>query len=154
MKRLGLILVGLLAGVGFLRGQVVGTIVAIGPGASLSGLTCQAGPCDGTADSTSAMIPVGKNALALAQIYCASSPCGGNMSVNMRLTCPNAACVTPPYQTLITCTNVTSQGLCVSSPNNFTGLMHLSPGVQLEFVQSSTSGGGTWAVLVATWVAN
>lgn len=130
------------------QADVGSAICVLGPGATTSP-ACASGTCDGTADSTTGTFDISKSTYIRVQAYCPVGPCVGIITVNLRTKCNSTLCATPPFQAVISCTNVSSTtGQC---SDGSTGYMNVPVGMQLN-VQQSGSGGGTLAAILETHV--
>ena len=146
MKRiLAILALGLLAG--RTNADTGAVLVVIGPGHTASP-ACATGTCDGTADSTTGTIDVSKvSGNIWVQAYCVTGPCVGTISVNERSKVNSTAATTPPWNTLVSCTNVdATTGLCSDGSS---GLMYAVNTMQLQITQTGT-GSGTFGVIVET----
>jgi hypothetical protein len=146
MKKVwGIVVLGLLAVV-TADADVASFLCVLGPGKTASP-ACASGTCDGTADSTTGTIDISKASYIRVQAYCAVGPtCTGVLTINVRSKCNSSTCVTPPFQPLISCTNVTTAGVC---SNGATGYMNIPVGGSLNIVQSGTAA-GTFGAIVET----
>ncbi len=145
--RIATVFVGLALLLAFTAQADVGSsICVIGPGHTNSP-ACASGLCDGTADSTSGTINISSASYVRVQAYCPTGPCVGVITVNLRSKCNSSTCATPPFQGVISCTNVDSTtGLC---NDGSTGYMNIPVGMQLNVTQSGTAS-GTFGVIVET----
>lgn len=146
-QRIAWVLVGLCLMLALpVQADVGASICIIGPGKTGSP-ACSSGTCDGTADSTTGTFDISKASYIRVQAYCPVGPCVGILTVNIRSKCNSAACATPPFQGVISCTNVSSAtGLCADGS---TGYMNVPVGMQLNVSQSG-SGGGTLGAILET----
>ena len=145
MKRilLGLVL-GLLAVV-TADADVGSALVVIGPGHT-SSPACATGLCDGTADSTSGTFDVSKVTYIRVQFYCTTGPCTNVLTVNGRSKANSAAGVAPPWMPLISCTNVTTAGVCADG-----SIAYINVPVTMQFQITQTgTGAGTAAAILET----
>lgn len=143
------IVVGILCGLIMLvvpiSADVGSSLVVIGPGHTASP-ACAAGTCDGTTDSTTGTVNVSNVTFIRVQFYCSSGPCVGVMTVNSRSKVNSAATTAPPWIPLISCTNVTTAGLCADGSVAY---VNVPVTMQLQVVQSGT-GSGTAVAIVET----
>lgn len=121
------------------------SVIILGPGHTASP-ACAAGVCDGTADSTTGTFDVSKVTYIRVQFYCTSGPCTNVLTVNSRSKSNTPTGVAPPWIPLISCTNVTTSGICADGSQAY---YNIPVTMQLQVVQSGT-GAGTAAAILET----
>ena len=121
--------------------DVGSSLIILGPGAPTAG--CASGTCDGTADGTTKAYDVSKVTYIRIQFACTSGPCVGVLTVNGRSRA-NVSTVTLPWVPLISCTNVTTGGLCADGSIAY---VNVPVTMAVQVVQSGTGSGTMVAVL-------
>jgi hypothetical protein len=118
---------------------VVSCIQMIGPGAASNGVGCQAGTCDGTADSTTKAADVSKAAFLRVQLSCLNA-CTNVISIYTRSrpspALPNGAVM--PWMLYGSCTNVGANSVCADGSKAYYNV----PVTMDVMIQQSGSGGG------------
>jgi hypothetical protein len=147
MKKTFLALAFFLVAVTTAMGDVGSSVCVIGPGAA-NIPACAVGNCAGTADSTTGTFDVTKNTYMRVQFYCTGGPCQNLLTVNGRSKCQSTTCVSPPWVPLLSCTNVTTAGIC---QDGSIGYINVPITMQIQVVQSATAG-GTAAVILESHV--
>lgn len=119
------------------------SIVVLGPGHTTSP-ACVSGGCGGAADSVSGTFDVSKVTYIRVQFYCSAGPCTNVLTVNTRSKVNSTAAPAPPWIPLISCTNVTTAGLCADGSIAY---INIPVTMQFQLVQSGTAGGTSVAIL-------
>lgn len=143
-QRIAAVLVGLCLMLALpVQADVGASMVVLGPGHTTSP-SCASGTCDGTADSTTGTVNVSNVTYIRVQFYCTTGPCTSVMTVNTRSRVQSAAGTAPPWIPLISCTNVTTAGVC---SDGSIGYVNIPVTMQFQIVQSGTGGGTSAAIL-------